>query len=117
MRRMREQRAKRGAITNTALTTTRERKQHQPTSQGAAVAAARVGGTESPAPPPAGRCNRQNSAGVLSLAGSAAAFAASIVIAVLIACMSLAGLVLGREGLYVSDITLADGIITSTAGT
>ena len=64
----------------------------------------------------AGRWNGQNSAGVLSLAGPASAFVASIVIAVLIACVSLAGLVLGREGLYGSDINLADGIITSTAG-
>jgi len=49
------------------------------------------------------------------MAGSASAFAASIVIAVLVACVSLAGLVLGREGLYGSDVNLANGIITSTA--
>jgi hypothetical protein len=89
-----------GPITNTTLTRTGERKQHQLTSQGAAVAA--------------GRWHRQNSAG--ALAGPNSAFAASILIALLIACVSLAGLVLGREGLYGSDVNLADGIITSTAG-
>jgi len=87
---------------NTALTRTGEPEQHQLTSQRAAVAA--------------GRLNRQNSDGALSLAGSASAFAGSIVVAVLIACVSLAGLVLGRTGLYGSEGNLADGIITSTGG-
>src|SRR5579864_3328390 len=92
----------RGVIMNTALTRTGEPEQHQLTSQRAAVAA--------------GRLNRQNSDGALSLAGSASAFAGSIVVAVLIACVSLAGLVLGRTGLYGSEGNLADGIITSTGG-
>jgi hypothetical protein len=85
----------RGATMNTALTRTGERQQRQLTSYGAAVT---------------GGCwNGQDSAGALSLAGSAWAFAASVVIAVLIAWVSLVGLVLGREGLYGSDGNLADG--------
>src|SRR5689334_16130040 len=79
----------------TTLSRTGEHKQREPTSPLAAVGAGR---------------------GARFGARPVWAFVASIGSAVLILCVSLAGLVLGRQGLYGLDVKAADGIFTSTAG-
>jgi hypothetical protein len=86
----------------TTLSRTGEHKQREPTSPLAAVGA--------------GRGERQNRDGAQFGAHPVWAFVASIGSAVLILCVSLAGLVLGRQGLYGLDVKAADGIFTSTAG-